>query len=504
MYPWGGSLRIFAPSSPGWMSLRNVVDTRTSMMLIDSDVAGLARLSMDADDDLALLMAAHEHIAAVTVTWGNAPASVCHASARRLLQRIGRMDVPVFLGSECSLPLPFTCPSPAPTSAASAAIAAIVSRNPGKVTLVALGPLSNIAAALRARPVLAAELSHIIIVGGSIDRHANLARRLAANYYWLPDLGSTQAVLSSRARKTLMPVETMAAAHLDVSWLRQVSEHCCPTSAVCEYLPALASRAEAHVMQRLFPERRAAGWIPWDAVVMALVQQPQLFSGWMLHVARVRRSGVSILPRVGAIAGGRPAANASAMGWEGATREGPAWEGAGRRAVAWWGDSTADASALREPFTVAVPVSLNRSGVIEHITHALCRAPLNAAASMSPARSLPVVWQNVPVQILNRGTRAFEPLGMPSPLLAIILVIALLGLVCGCNVVMCWCRRYACDVMTARKNGLLSLAPVRLPYTASVVGAVHGDCWAMSAAYVEQSRLDARTVMTRDIHAASF
>ena len=244
------------------------------MLLLDTDLAGSTKLAMDVDDDLALLMAlaSRQPLAAVTVTWGNAPAQTCYTAAKQLLARAGRADVPVFLGSECSLPLPYACPSPAPSSAASSAISHLAAAHPGRITLVSLGPLSNVAAALRERPALADDLARIVIVGGSIDTGAKLARRLAANYYWLPDLGSARAVLGSRAPKVLVPVETLAGAYADGTWLNDSIGRRCylfhgggdsrathagagATAAACNYLPALTERAELRMMRRLFPER---------------------------------------------------------------------------------------------------------------------------------------------------------------------------------------------------------------------------------------------------------
>lgn len=349
------------------------------MLLIDTDIAGLTRLAMDIDDDLALLMAAkREQLVAVTVTWGNAPAALCYRAAQRLLRRLGRDDIPVFKGSECSVPLPYACPKPA-SSAASQAIARHATANPGRLTVLALGPLSNLAAALRDRPQLSDELERVIIVGGSRDRRAGLARILASNFYWLPDWWSTQVVLGSRLPKTLVTVETMGSAYLDAAWLRGLNSSCCPGAAVCEYVPALAARAEMRVMERLFPEWHvdSASWVPWDAVVMALFQRPALFEGWRLYTAEIGRI-ISLSPL--------------AHGSTGMHSE-------------------------RDPFHVLVPTVVNRSGFAEHLAAALCAArSIDVAVATS---SWPTAWQNLPVTLLNRGWQAFEPIGVPRSFVAI-------------------------------------------------------------------------------------
>ena len=50
-------------------------------------------------------------VLAITITYGNAPTALCSESARRLLQLLGptAAKIPVFVGVECSVPLPYLC-----------------------------------------------------------------------------------------------------------------------------------------------------------------------------------------------------------------------------------------------------------------------------------------------------------------------------------------------------------------------------------------------------------
>ena len=201
--------------------------TIADTLIIDADPAGLSRLAFDVDDDVALLMALRTgRVAALTVSWGNADAATCHTAARELLDAVGS-DVPLYLGASCALPLPFACSASSYTStAASDAIVRLVSDAPGRVTIVALGPLTNIAAALRARPQIA-RMMQLVIVGGSFDpaargsfprypplpppfaAAAHFKRYYVSNFYWLPDLESARAVLGSEAPKVIVPLELM-------------------------------------------------------------------------------------------------------------------------------------------------------------------------------------------------------------------------------------------------------------------------------------------------------
>ena len=374
--------------------------TDDDALIIDTDVVGLTQLAMDVDDDIALMMLLRQRrVVAITVTWGNAPARLCYQAAERLLQRLGSaQEIPLYMGSGCAIPLPFACPEP-PRSPASEAIGRLGAAHPGKLTLVALGPLSNVAAAMRDHPALAGQLANLLIVGGSTDStHANVARHLAANFYWLPDLASTRVVLGSSASKTLVTVETMARAHIDVGWLHRMGARCCPSSAVCSYLPSITKHAsEARVMARLFPEWRvnAASWVPWDAIVATLVVRPDLFGDWHLLQVAIDWRGVSLAPPSPSLALASPS----------------------------FSSSTAWRNMSRQPFIVAAPLSLNRSGCLDHLASTLCAVH---TVAVETDQSWPIAWPNVAVAVLNRGVHALEPM-VPGSAVLLVLVCAVVG-----------------------------------------------------------------------------
>ena len=378
----------------------------TAMLVIDTDAAGLTRLAMDIDDDVALLMALQQHVAAITITWGNAPAAMSKEAAKHLLARVARSDVPLYLGSECSWPLPHACPIPVATDA-SRAISRLGAAHPRQVTLVALGPLSNVAVALRDSPSLANQLKAIVMVGGSINPRASLAARLAANFYWLPDLYSAEMVFGSRLRKVLVPIETMASAYLEEGDLMSLRDQCCSLhpsypsgAAVCDYLPAMVTKAKARVMDRLFPDRapvQSAALVPWDAVVMAYVQNPALFSPEQLFVASLRWHGVTLSPVAGR-------ANAS------------------------------------EPFVSLVPTGANRSAAVAHITSVLCKLDRRPSTEGAEATSRAIAWANLPVAVLNRGVHALEPVGVAARVFAVALAVPLCLLLLLLHVLRRWLR----------------------------------------------------------------
>ena len=155
--------------------------TQSKTIIIDCD-PGI-------DDGVALLLAFASpeelNIKAVTTVAGNVPLHRTEANARRIRDLAGRGDVPIHAG--CPRPLIRALKTadkvhgktgldgsnlPDPLSGLAPGHGADVLRQeisnaPGGITLLAVGPLTNVAHALAARPGLAQDVSSIVIMGGS-------------------------------------------------------------------------------------------------------------------------------------------------------------------------------------------------------------------------------------------------------------------------------------------------------------------------------------------------
>ena len=76
---------------------------------------------------------------------------------------------------------------------------------PGEVTIVCLGPLTNLARALVRDPSIADDIGRIIIVGGSVKGIGNVTPCAEFNIY--SDPASARAVFRSPTTKTLIPLD---------------------------------------------------------------------------------------------------------------------------------------------------------------------------------------------------------------------------------------------------------------------------------------------------------
>jgi len=173
--------------------------------------AGPFRVIVDTDpgvdDALALLLAMRSpelRIEAITPVAGNVPLELTLPNALRMVEIAGRTDIPVAAGAKSPLmrrlvtatyahgenglggavfPDPTTKPvaTPAPEL-----IRQIVRKYPGEVTLITIGPLTNVATALNSDAELAGMIRGLVMMGGSLSG-GNITPSAEFNVYVDPE-----------------------------------------------------------------------------------------------------------------------------------------------------------------------------------------------------------------------------------------------------------------------------------------------------------------------------
>src|ERR1700737_4749983 len=159
------------------------------------------------DDALALLLAMRSpelKIEAITAVAGNVPLELTLPNALRMVEIAGRTDIPVAAGAKAPLlrrlvtaayahgenglggavfPEPKTKPIAEP---AEYFFRTIVPKYPGEVTLIPIGPLTNIATALNLDPELTGIVRGIVMMGGSLSG-GNITPAAEFNIYVDPE-----------------------------------------------------------------------------------------------------------------------------------------------------------------------------------------------------------------------------------------------------------------------------------------------------------------------------
>lgn len=98
----------------------------------------------------------------------------------------------------------FDAPQPQHSHLSEKLIIDCVKANPEEVTIVCLGPLTNVARAFQRDPKLPELVGEIIMIGGSTDGSGNISPSAEFNFFFDPQAART--VLSSRTTKTLIPL----------------------------------------------------------------------------------------------------------------------------------------------------------------------------------------------------------------------------------------------------------------------------------------------------------
>ena len=168
-------------------------------LLIDTDPG--------VDDALALLMAFNDRrhqVVGLTIAAGNVGLAHTVANALKLCEVCG-VDVPVFAGAADPLLHPAedaafvhgrdgfgdTGHAPAARAAesehAALAILRLSHAHAGKLLLVALGPLTNVALALKLDPTLPSRVARCLVMGGAVSAHGNISAAAEFNIAFDPE-----------------------------------------------------------------------------------------------------------------------------------------------------------------------------------------------------------------------------------------------------------------------------------------------------------------------------
>jgi purine nucleosidase len=189
-------------------------------VILDTDMAmGVPGSEIDDGFALALLVADPAfQLELVTSVNGNIDVESGTYLSVELLDRLGRPDVPVVRGAAAPLVEPervrsapdevrarFGHRTPAPGFAA-AEIARRVLESPGEITLVAIGPLTNVAAAIALDPRVATAVREIVVMGGVYLGQTNRAQMPGEFNFWV-DPYAARAVLRSGARLRLVGLD---------------------------------------------------------------------------------------------------------------------------------------------------------------------------------------------------------------------------------------------------------------------------------------------------------
>ena len=202
------------------------------------------------DDGMALILALHSpeiEILGITTVAGNFSMEHATSDALRMLEIARRTDIPVYQGA--NMPLVHEKseyatrvwgewwsdePPPAPPGGfamkqaeamgAAEFIVQTVKARPGEITIVAIGPLTNVAMAIRQSPDVAPNVKQIVIMGGAVavlpDGHGNVTPNAEFNFWVDPE--AARVVLRSGIPIVLSPLNVSRKTGLTKEWYERM------------------------------------------------------------------------------------------------------------------------------------------------------------------------------------------------------------------------------------------------------------------------------------------
>jgi inosine-uridine nucleoside N-ribohydrolase len=180
------------------------------------------------DDGAALAMVLRSpvkvQVTAITAVSGNVWAAESAGYLTEILGLLGHPEIKPYVGAQMPIvhtadmaklegPLEFQGAfgnpvkiAPPSEPAALTALAAAVEQSPSQITILALGPMTNVALLLRLHPDLEGKIKRIVFMGGNVHVPGNASAAAEFNFWFDPE--AAQAVLRSRIpEKVMFPLD---------------------------------------------------------------------------------------------------------------------------------------------------------------------------------------------------------------------------------------------------------------------------------------------------------
>ena len=260
------------------------------------------------DDAIAILLALASpediDLLGITCVAGNVPLPLTKVNALKVCELAGHPDIPVFAGCDApmkrklvtaehvhgktgldgiELPVPETKLQEA--HAVDFLIEALRSEPSGSVTLVPIGPLTNIATAFDKAPDVIERVGEIVLMGGAYFEVGNITPTAEFNIYVDPE--AAEIVFNSGAPITVMPLDVTHKALVTADRLEGFR------SLGTKVGDAVASWTD--FFERFDKEKYGSAGAPLhDPCTIAYLIQPDLFTGREINVEIETKSELTL------------------------------------------------------------------------------------------------------------------------------------------------------------------------------------------------------------------
>ncbi len=253
------------------------------------------------DDALALMLAVRSpelEVCGITTVHGNAPVAQCTANTLLVLEILGAPAIPIVAGAVAPLVREsfsasevhgadglggVTTRYPAPKRqvmrGAADFLLEMIRRFPGDLTLIATGPLTNVAAAIQQDRAAMRRLRGITVMGGAIHVPGNVGPTTEFNFAVDPDAAAI--VFEGGLRLTLVPLDVTERVVLSREAVEKAKGH--------GTLQAFIREMTAETMDFHQKHEGVDGMFLHDPLTVGIVVEPSLVQRRAMPVAVERR-----------------------------------------------------------------------------------------------------------------------------------------------------------------------------------------------------------------------
>ena len=216
-------------------------DPRVVRVIIDTDPA-MGSKGGDPEDSFAILLALNSpevEVIGVTVVQGNVPVDHGYPNAVHLLELVGCRDVPVLAGVELPMNpsrkkqieglerrremprlVPRREPAPGDPHAVDFLIQSVLD-SPGEITLVTIGPLTNVGTALMRAPEIAGKVAGLVAMAGAATVPGNVTPSAEFNVWADPE--AADIVFRAGLPLTMVGLDVCEQTHLRFATIERVA-----------------------------------------------------------------------------------------------------------------------------------------------------------------------------------------------------------------------------------------------------------------------------------------
>ncbi len=196
-------------------------------LIIDTDIT-MGLPFKDVDDGLAvasIILSGKYDVKGITVTFGNGTLQEARERILDLLSHLN-VNIPVYNGAEDKYSLGVT-------TEAARFITAVAEKYRGRITILSIGPLTDLATAYLLNKKISGYFKEVVIMGGAIFHEGNVPPEMESEFNFWRDPPAAKIVLDNFKNIRLFPLDVCMDTIIDGEEMKNLSQ--C-TSSWCQYL----------------------------------------------------------------------------------------------------------------------------------------------------------------------------------------------------------------------------------------------------------------------------